>query len=160
MTRYIFFLGKEDRHKSMYDLLLTLCIYNRYFPFPYTQRITHHNKCDDEGELVMFELPSAVLQPGARGWVDVLMLDERIGLMRLFIFLLQAACDCNATVAIETVVNGRDFKEINKGKLTGDTVVTAYRLWIPLDAAAQVQYLTAIAGTLCTRQLADMVNAR
>jgi hypothetical protein len=132
----------------------------RFFPFPFSQKLQHHIKCDVEGELVMFELPSVVLQPGARGWSDVLMLEERIELMRLFVFLLHAACECNATVALETVVNGKAFKELHHEIIGSDVLVTAYRLWVPLDAPSQIQFLTSIAGTICPAHLGELAATR
>ena len=73
---------------------------------------------------------------------------ERIRLVKLFVFLLQCACECNAVVAIETVVDGQDHVEQHDGNLNNRSVVTGYRLWIPLDAAQEVAFLYAVSAAV------------
>lgn len=130
----------------------------RYFPFAATQKIETPIKCDDEGSLLMMELPSATFQRMARSWNDVLLLSDRVGMMKLFVFLLQCACDCNAKVVLETVVNGQEFKGLDKGVLNDDTNVVGYRLWIPLESAHEVEYLVAVAGALASSAQKEMAS--
>jgi len=155
----------------------------RYFPFYHSQTITEPIKCDDEGSLLMFELDFAVFQCGARAWTDLLMyvspiyflvhswrianhfgasyrLEDRMRMVRLWMFLVQMACECNATVLIETVVNGHDFEKLHNSKITPELTVTGYRLWIPLDAAAEVAYLTCVANALATKKDVEIMGAR
>jgi hypothetical protein len=63
-------------------------------------------------------------------------------------FLLQVACDCNATVCIETVVENQDFITNHDCKLVDDCVVTAYRFWFPLDAAQEIAFLHAMSAAI------------
>ena len=69
-------------------------------------------------------------------------------LMRMFVFLLQCACRCNATVVLETVVDAQDYSDRCGGKLQDDTVVVGYRLWIPLEAGNEESFLAAVTAEL------------
>ena len=81
-------------------------------------------------------------------------------MMRMWLFLLQMACDCNAVVAIETVVNGHDYEKLHDGKLAADTTVTGYRLWIPLDAANEVAFLTCVSNALAAPTAVEKAEVR
>lgn len=137
-----------------------------FMPFRHTQRFERPLKCD--GALMMYELSSAVFTPAARGWTDLLMLSvrvrrslccghheltalslqDRVRLVKMLTFLLQVACDCNATVCIETVVENQDFTLNHDCELGDDCVVTAYRFWFPMDAAQEIAFLHATSAAI------------
>lgn len=104
----------------------------------------------------MYELSAAVFQCGARGFNDLLMLTERIRLVRLFVFLLQIACECNAEIALETVVDAHDYTVVNKKKISSHSVVLAYRLWIPLDNTQEIAFLYAVSAAVANLDAPQM----
>ena len=118
----------------------------QFMPFPHTQRATEPIPCDSK--LLMYELSTAVFQCGARGFNDLLMMPERIRLVKLFVFLLQIACECNARVSLETVVDEHDHVHSHKKQLDAKSVVVAYRLWIPLDAAQEMAFAYAVSAAV------------
>lgn len=129
----------------------------RLFPFAHTQKITEPIRCDEDGTLLMIELPFSVFLPGAQAWSHILMLSDRIQLVRLWFFFLQCACECRARVILETVVDGPEYKNTFNSTLSQDITVVAYRLWIPLDTNNEQTFLSVVASALTSNRAADSV---
>lgn len=131
----------------------------RYFmPFFEKQRMKHPMPCN--GGLIMVELnASSIWRYGSKAWSDVQSFPDNQELMRLLMFVLDRACTCNATVYIETLVNGVDHTTLRDRVLQSNSHVTGVRLWIPLDPAAAVVFNKTIAVAVSVAEMRSAAEA-
>lgn len=132
------------------------CIEPRYYmPFYEKQKMVTPVVC--QGALVMLELnASSLWRYGSRAWADVQQFPDHIQLMRLFMFVLNEACVCNATVYIETLVQETDHVQLHHSILENTSVVTGYRLWIPMDPGQAISFGKSVAVTLSGENMVSL----
>jgi hypothetical protein len=104
----------------------------KYMPLAESQQLKDKLPCD--GALLVVEITEHVFVPGAKRWKEIVDLEEHRRIVQLFLFVLGVCIDTMSSVCLETIVT-TSFN----GRISRDTRVLGYRLWVPLKWTKEVE---------------------
>lgn len=128
-----------------------------FMPFWEGQKMKFPKVCN---ELIMIELNSSTIWTyGTKAWGDTNSAENNQLLLRLFMFLIDRACTCNAVIYIETLVEHTDHTELRNNFIDSKSLVVGYRLWIPLDTDSVNVFNKTVAAAVSTEAMRQAAEA-